>query len=216
MLEVGCGTGKATVGFATLDLTIVALDPGPAMIAEARTNVGDRPGIRFVHSTFEDWSPDAGPFDLIAAAQAWHWVPPSVGYLKAADLLVPGGVLAILGNDWHPRVDGFRNAIDEVYLRLAPELRDSPMGVWYRPEGPLPQLMDGSGLFAERGYRRFDWSRRMTLESYLAMLVTLSNHQGLEPDRLRSLVQGLEAAARPFGDTVDIDYTTHLHYSRRL
>src|SRR5579871_5892407 len=55
ILEVGCGTGKATEGFARRGLNVVALDPGPAMIAAARRRLGPFGGVRFAEATFEAW-----------------------------------------------------------------------------------------------------------------------------------------------------------------
>lgn len=216
VLEVGCGTGKATAGLLAHGMKIVALDPGPSMIAQAKANIGDEADVRFVQTTFEAWTPDATDFDLITAAQAWHWVPPEIGLPKAAALLGAEGVLAIFGNDWEPVDSGFRGMIDEVYRRLAPGVRDSPLGTWYRSDGPLPSMIEGSGLFSDLEYASFSWSRTLCLDDYLAMLQTLSSHQSLDAVRLKELMDAIESAARPFGLMVDLSYTTHLHHCRRL
>ena len=216
VLEIGCGTGKATVGLAAQGLTILALDPGPSMIAQARNNLGDDADVRFVTSTFEAWIPDAANFDLIAAAQAWHWVPPDIGLPKAASLLRRNGVLAIFGNDWVLADPQLNAAVDAVYIRLAPELRDSPLGFWYRADGLLPPMIAGCGLYCDLLYEGFPWARTADIETYLGMLRTLSNHQGLDPPRLEALMVAVEQAVRAFGATVDLSYTTHPHHCRRL
>jgi SAM-dependent methyltransferase len=186
------------------------------LIAQARTNLGDDADVRFVTSTFEGWTPDAQDFDLIAAAQAWHWVPPGIGLPKAASLLKPNGVLAIFGNDWTLADPQVNAAVDAAYIRLAPELRDSPLGFWYRAHGPLPPMIEGCGLYRDLVYERFAWSRTADTQTYLGMLRTLSNHQGLDPPRLDALMSAVERAARSFGTMVDLSYTTHLHHCRRL
>lgn len=216
VLEVGCGTGKATVGLAARGLSIVALDPGPSMIAQARANLADGADVRFVQSTFEAWTPDAADFDLIAAAQAWHWVPPDIGLPKVASLLKPNGVLAIFGNDWTLADPQLNAASDAVYVHLAPELRDSPLGFWYRADGPLPAMIEGCGLYRDLSYEGFAWSRTVDVEPYLGMLRTLSNHQGLGPPRLEALMVAVGQAARAFEAMVALSYTTHLHHCRRL
>ena len=159
VLEVGCGTGKATVGLTARGLNVVALDPGPSMIAQARSNLGEEAKVRFVTATFEGWTPDAADFDLIAAAQAWHWVAPGIGLPKAASLLKPNGALAIFGNDWTLADPDVNAAVDAAYTRLAPELRDSPLGFWYRADGPLPPMIEGCGLYRDLFYEGFAWSR---------------------------------------------------------
>jgi SAM-dependent methyltransferase len=216
LLEVGCGTGKATAGFAAEGFDIVALDPGASMILEAKSNLNGCAHLRFVQSTFEDWLPDIGSFEMVAAAQAWHWVPPAIGFPKAASLLSPGGVLAIFGNDWTLADPEMKDAIDTAYVRLAPELRDSPLGVWYRADGPLPPMIQDSGLYRDLGYEGFAWSRTMDVATYLDMLRTLSNHQGLDPPRLQALTSAIEQAVLAFGTTVALSYTTHLHHCRLL
>ncbi len=216
VLEVGCGTGKATVGLVAHGLKIVALDPGPSMIAQASANIGTDEDVRFVQSTFEAWRADTAAFDVIVAAQAWHWVPPEIGAAKAASLLKPEGVLAIFGNDWTLANPDLSAAVDAVYRRLAPELRDSPLGFWYRADGPLPLTIDTSGLFRDLQYQSFPWSRTPDVESYLGMLRTLSNHQGLEPARLEVLMSALDGCVRSKGTTVELSYVTHLHYCRHL
>jgi SAM-dependent methyltransferase len=216
VLEIGCGTGKATVGLAARGLTIVALDPGPSMIAQARTNLAADVDVRFVNATFEGWAPDARDFDLIAAAQAWHWVPPEIGLPKAASLLKPDGVLAIFGNDWTLADLRLYEAVDAAYIRLAPELRESPLGTWYREDGPLPPMIEASRLYRDLHYEGFAWSRTADVESYLGMLRTLSNHQGLDPPHLEALLTAVGKVVRGFGAAVVVSYTTHLHHCRRL
>ena len=39
ILEVGCGTGQATIGFAKRGFPIVAMDPGPEMLRGAREDL---------------------------------------------------------------------------------------------------------------------------------------------------------------------------------
>ncbi len=83
-VEVGAGTGKATVGFAARGLDILALEPSPAMVAVARRNCAPYPRVRIEQTSFEDWPADPGGYGLVYSAQAWHWVRPEIRYQKAA------------------------------------------------------------------------------------------------------------------------------------
>jgi SAM-dependent methyltransferase len=98
MLEVGAGTGKATEGFARRGLAILAVEPGAQMIAAAKQALAAYPNIAFVESTFEKWTPEPRVFGLVAAAQAWHWVDPAIGFRKAHDVLRETGWLALFGH----------------------------------------------------------------------------------------------------------------------
>jgi SAM-dependent methyltransferase len=52
--------------------------------------------VEFVNAQFEDALLPREQFQAVFSASAFHWVDPEVGWRKAADLLVPGGTLALL------------------------------------------------------------------------------------------------------------------------
>ena len=54
-LEVGAGTGKATVAFASRGLRILALEPSPEMAEVARRNCAGFPRVRIAPASFEEW-----------------------------------------------------------------------------------------------------------------------------------------------------------------
>ena len=87
MLEVGCGTGKATVPFAARALTVTALEPDPDMAAIAQRNCAGLDAIVEVTS-FEDWvAPNPATTALVMAAQSWHWVQPACVCARRASVL---------------------------------------------------------------------------------------------------------------------------------
>jgi SAM-dependent methyltransferase len=95
VLEVGCGTGQATAGFAERGLRVVAIDPGDRLLDVARPKFDKFPHVQFESASFEDWPLGERTFDLVAAAQSWHWVRPEIGFEKASKALSPGGRIAI-------------------------------------------------------------------------------------------------------------------------
>jgi 2-polyprenyl-3-methyl-5-hydroxy-6-metoxy-1,4-benzoquinol methylase len=95
VVEVGCGTGKLTGALVERGLRVEAVDPGRDLIEVARRRVG-RSSARFHIARFEDAQLPDGAFDAVFSATAFHWVDPAVGWSKAAHLLRPGGVMALL------------------------------------------------------------------------------------------------------------------------
>ena len=95
VLEIGCGTGQLTRRLAQLPIQLTAIDLGPAMVERARAEVRD-PAVRFEACSFEDFKASPRSFDLIVCGTAFHWLDPDVAWSKPADLLAPGGWLAIL------------------------------------------------------------------------------------------------------------------------
>jgi SAM-dependent methyltransferase len=98
VLEVGCGTGKATGSLAQLGWSVTAVEPGAGMAALARRRLAGVGDVEVETSSFEDWDDRGRRFDLLVAASAWHWVDPSVGWQRAHDVLRPGGWMALLNH----------------------------------------------------------------------------------------------------------------------
>ena len=93
LLEIGCATGKATLPIARRGFGVTCLEPGPNLAAAARSNLAAHPGVTVVEARFEDWT-TFPPFDLVFAANAWHWLDAEVRYGRAWRALRPGGHLA--------------------------------------------------------------------------------------------------------------------------
>jgi SAM-dependent methyltransferase len=187
LLEVGCGTGKATLPLARRGYEITCIELGSDLAAEARTNLAAYPHVTVIQHAFEAWepAPPAGQFDLLFVATAWHWVDPAVGYKKAWNLLRPGGQLAVWAAEHVIPVGGdpFFDEIQDVYDEI---------GEGLPPGTPLPtpdQMSDhragieGSGLFTDYVTRSFDWEVKYTAQEYIALLDTFSSHIAMDRER---------------------------------
>jgi protein-L-isoaspartate O-methyltransferase len=95
VLEIGCGTGQATMALARLGCAVTAVELGGALAGIARRKLTGFEA-RVVVTTFEDWQLPPEPFDLVVAATSFHWVDPAVRVRKSADALRPGGSLAVI------------------------------------------------------------------------------------------------------------------------
>jgi len=156
---------------------ITCLEPGPALAAAARANLSRFP-VTVVEARFEDWVPAGGPFAMVYAATAWHWIDPDVRYPKAASVLASGGHLALWDATHVIPYDGdpFFEEIQEVYDAIGESL---PAGT------PLPrpnQLTDkraeieASGLFEICEIAQFDWETVYDADGYIDLLNTFSGH----------------------------------------
>jgi ubiquinone/menaquinone biosynthesis C-methylase UbiE len=96
VLEIGCGSGQLTRGLVARGLNVTALEPGKSLIALARQNLVGAGEVEFVNAQFEDALFPRGQFQAVFSASAFHWVDPKVSWQKTADVLVPGGTLALI------------------------------------------------------------------------------------------------------------------------
>jgi SAM-dependent methyltransferase len=220
LLEAGCATGKATLPLARRGYAITALELSQHLAAEARRNLARYPRVRVITSPFETWPPPPGQrYDLVFAANVWHWLDPAVRWRRAADLLRPGGTLA-LWNALHvfpPGGDPFFTEIQEVYDEIG-EGYPPGAAVFPRP-GELADYraeMDATGLFTDISAEHFHWVVSYTADGYIDLLRTFSGFlvlDGWKQDRLSSEIRR-RLALRPHG-LVDRGWGSVLNVARR-
>src|SRR6516225_12048856 len=58
VIEIGCGTGQATVPLAQRGLAVIAIELGAELAAVARQRLAAFPDAEVVTCSFEDWEPD--------------------------------------------------------------------------------------------------------------------------------------------------------------
>ncbi len=215
-LEVGAGTGKATVLFAARGLSITALEPSAEMAALARRNASELAQVQVIESDFERWDPRGERFPLLFSAQAWHWVQPDLGYARAAAALVPGGLLAVFWN--RPRWEEceLRDALRRAYQRAAPEFGDDPGPMHPRTES-APALwrhwersIARAEQFVQPQVRTYEWPMSYPTERYLQLLSTHSDHIMLAPDRREALLDAVAAVLDRHGGVLELSYVTQL------
>lgn len=220
-LEVGAGTGKATVGFAGRGVGMLALEPDADMAALARRNTRAFPRVTVEATTFEDWPVRPGAFDLLFSAQAWHWVRPDVRYTKAAAALRVGGSLALF---WHrtrwPEDDPFRADLEALYRRTVPDLLDRNPGFpGIRRAGTDALLrgeIEGSGLFREMGEHLYPWSAVFSGQDFVNLLLTQSDHRLLGKEQQRRLLDAVRGIISDHGGSITVPHETFLSLARRL
>src|SRR5215831_21280584 len=127
VLEVGCGSGQLTRSLAARGVHVTALDPGENLIALARQNLAGAGGVEVVTARFEDASLPRGQFQAVFSASAFHWIDPRVSWQKAADVLAPGGTLALIqyGGLAEPRSKRDQEAALVAIRKVAPDMAAS-------------------------------------------------------------------------------------------
>ena len=96
VLEVGCGSGQLTRALLARGLHVTALEPGKSLVALARQNLDGAGTVELINAQFEEAKLPRARFKAVFSASAFHWVDPRVSWQKAADVLVPGGTLALV------------------------------------------------------------------------------------------------------------------------
>jgi SAM-dependent methyltransferase len=216
VLEIGSGTGQATLPLAERNYHVTAIELGPNLAAVARRKVAGFPNVAVIVAAFEDWPLPPEPFDAVVSATAFHWLDPSMRVTKAADALRPEGSLATISTN---HIDGgdsqFFIDVQDCYRR------------WVRGSGDirLPTAaeipadsadLEHSGLFEPPTFRRFEWEQPYSAREYLALLSTYSDHRALEQTVRRRLLDCIsQLIVERYGGRIRKRYLNELRIARR-
>ena len=218
MLEVGCGTGKATVPLARRGYGILCIELGENLATIARQNLISYPQAEVRVGAFEDWPPEEVAFDLAVSAEAFHWIDPDIGYQKIAQALRPHGAIALF---WNRHIQsaasrGFFEAVDTVYEREAPELADpSNLPTFDEVRGRADEL-ERTGFFDGLTTRKYSWEAVYDTAGYLRLLSTYSGHINLEVEVRERLFRGIaDLIDGEFGGRISKGYATVLYLARK-
>lgn len=112
LLEIGAGTGKATIQFAEKGFNIECIEMGENLAGILKINCMAYPNVKVDVSTFEEWEPEASnKYDMVYCAQAFHWIDKNIRYKKAYSLLKDNGYLALF---WYQNSDDATELLDEI------------------------------------------------------------------------------------------------------
>jgi len=168
-------------------------------------------GVEVEVSTFEAWEAAGRTFDAVVSGESWHWVDPVAGAAKAAEVLRPGGRLAVFWNTGQPPA-GLDEAFAEVYRRVLPESLVSRLGrrsIDEAHSAMCAKAADGiraSGAFDEPEQWRFEWAQSYMREEWLDALQTSGG--AIPESQLANLLEGVGDAIDSRGGSFTMDYVT--------
>lgn len=221
VLEIGCGTGQATLPLARRGYRLLCVELGENLAAVARRNLAAYPLVEVRTGDFETYSPREGAFDLAVSATAFHWLDPAVAYPKVARALTPDGAIALFWNEHvHSDTSGdFFEAAQEVYERETPQIvkPDDHRGLLQPDELPdRTGEIEASGLFGGVIRRDYRWDVPYDAEGYLRVLSTYSGHIALDPASRERLFRGIsDLIEREYGGRIVKGYATTLYVAYR-
>lgn len=208
VLDVGCGTGKASRLMLERGLHVLGVEIDPAMAAVARGH-----GLEVEVGSFETWDAAGRRFDVVTSAQAWHWVDPVAGAAKAFEVLRPGGSIALFWNVTTFAAD-LDARIHEIYRAFSPPSHEQQHGgVRGRVELYGEPLADAGFVAVEA--REYTWSHRYGASDFTSMISTHSDvHLLPDPDRAGLLDAVGAMIDDEFGGVLTVTYETHTLYAR--
>jgi SAM-dependent methyltransferase len=167
VLDLGTGTGVVARALAARSAQVLGLDPAPGQVAAAR-RLAEEAGLsaRFEEGLAERTGQPDAAFDLVVAAQAWHWFDRGLAAAEALRVLKPGGALLICHHDWVPHAGSAAHATEFLIEAHNPRWRMG-RGTGFYPAWAGDLTLAGfgglgfAGFDHEAVYPRADWRGRI-------------------------------------------------------
>lgn len=191
VLEIGCGTGQATIPLARVGCEVLAMDMGAESVQLAQQKLASFPRAKVIHENFESWSLSSCKFDAIVIATAFHWIDPAIRVSKSSEALVSGGWLVLINT--HHIAGGtatFWPSSQRCYEQFDPRrLTGMRLPTASEVVTSFPDEISASGCFNTPDSRRYQWDHTYRTGEYLDLLMTFAGHRQLEDFQRESLLR---------------------------
>ena len=216
LLEIGAGTGQATLPLAKRGYNIIVIELGDQLTKILRKNFNNYPNVQVLKGAFEDIELPLESFDLVYVATAFHWIKPEVKFIKPYQILKPSSYLAIIKGDQilDEAGDHFFHASQPIYNKYWPSNLDNPYRLRRLSEVMAADL--DINLFTLTYFKCFPRAIPYTADEYCQLLNTDSEKLAL-PDNKRQkfLNEVKELINRKFDGTVKRHYANSLTIARK-
>ncbi len=220
ILEVGAGTGKATLSFASRGVTMTCLEPDPRMAERLRKECAPFSNVTIEVSRLENYSRPLA-FDALIAGQSWHWVDRLRRWDLAYEAVREGGTIALFWNAYlitDEAIRGELRAIDERY-----SVDTSHYGVTEDDlEGDEIELEEGwpaydlvaDSRFEDLVSRRYRRPLDYDADTYIDLLASTSSYRLLEEGDREHLFEDVRAVLVRHAEAVPMTIVTDLFLGR--
>jgi SAM-dependent methyltransferase len=217
VVEIGSGTGIATVPLVERGLSLTCVEPGVAMASIARAKLAGHPDVTFVESRFEEWEIPPASAAAVVAANAWHWVEPVAGFRQAATVLRPDGYLCLI---FHHVVSVGPDGFDEELRRRRHAI--SPLPPTERQAGAFLENkvwsddMEASGFFTCVSRTSRGFTSALTAARFVDVWNTYGPNSQLDPTELARLrAEVIALIDEEYGGVIDKAEEAILYVGRR-
>jgi SAM-dependent methyltransferase len=213
ILELGSGPGNGSVLFSGRGYHLLSLEPGARLAEVARRRLAEDNNAKVLVTTFEAWPIERDAFDLVFAAQSFHWMDPALRFSKTAQALKPHGTLAVFANRPLLGTSPADALIRQAYAAHAPAIDTRWIG--HNTRDHFLELFDAAPEFLPAGWREYAWRAEYTSTEYLNLLQTQSAHRLLPTGQLTILLDAIGEAIDTNGGRLAVEYVAVLCWAHR-
>jgi ubiquinone/menaquinone biosynthesis C-methylase UbiE len=184
VLDVGCGSGVATVPLAEYYERVVGSDKETEMIETARSSAP--PNVEYFVASAEELPFPNTSFDLVTVAQAFHWFDQPRALAEMKRILKPNGMICIFRKrmPWgHKLIPDWIFQIIQMHAALPPKFGLQDDFSFLRRSG-----------FHEVVLEQYPFEERYSVDEYLGFLSTHSTFILIPDDRKESYLAEIREA----------------------
>lgn len=224
-LEIGIGTGQATVPFLKVGCKVTAIEIGDKLTQFSRDKFRAYENLTVINQDFESVQLDENAYDLIYAASSFHWIPKDIGLPKVHRLLKSGGVFAWFSIQPAPAEEHtyIHEAMQRIYDAYSSFFGD------HRPVLISPQMvhqqvekkrLDRSEALKQYGFvdvmgTLYKGSRSFGAEDYATLISTFSDHKAMPEEHRISFLKKVTQTIHQCGGTFSFSDTMILGMGRK-
>lgn len=219
LIEIGIGTGNATVPFLNTGAQVKAIEYGESLSKFCKKKFHAFSNFSIVTSKFEDCDFIENSADLVYSASAFHWIPEEIGYSKVYSMLKQGGVFARFAN--HPFHDKGKPEMSEdiqkIYKAYAPYRGGKYSApIEYSLESAKAKAMIAQKYgFKDIQYKIYHNTRTFTADDYIGLLGTYSDNIAMEESVRTRFFKEIYEVIQSYGNCITIYDTIDLQLARK-
>lgn len=217
VIEIGAGSGIATVELAKNGCKIVGIEPGSNLVAIAKEKTKDYSNVEIVEAMFEDFK-SSEKFDCLIALTSFHWISEQAKYKKAYDLLNRNGHFVIVWNSFFQSVGDVTKEVNSLYHEMLPDIYpeqndDVNLGVFSKLNGRELEIV-GSDMFYLYFLRKYVTVYNYDKETYPMLLNTFPKIIKVEKERREKFLKRVGGIIEKYG-TLSVPVLTTLLITKK-
>ncbi|MGL5440476.1 MAG: class I SAM-dependent methyltransferase [Filifactoraceae bacterium] len=215
VLEIGIGTGQATLPFLESGCRVTALELGNNLTEYVKNKFNQYKNLDVLNEDFMEYTIEKNTFDLVYCATAFHWLPLEEGYSKVKNVLKDNGAIALFWNHPFPnRQDDMSNiANKKIYDKYLPSDKDRIEFSKNDCQKHIDELerFGFKDITSKLYYRK----RTLTSSEYISLLNTYSDHRSLPVEIKKDFELDMKKAIDEVGGIINIYDTIDLYLARK-
>jgi SAM-dependent methyltransferase len=204
ILEIGAGSGIATIELAKYGCKVIAIEPGAHLAAIAKEQTRKFKNVEIFEGTFENFHVK-DKFDAVLAFTAFHWLSEEDRYQRMLNLLNDSGCLVLVWNSFFQSDSRATAEVNSAYREFLPGIYPEETVVAEVNKGVLSKLnrreqeVVASSLFYPVFLRKYITTYNYNEQTYPKLLNTFPKIAEVEEEKRLEFLKRIKEIVKQHG-----------------